>query len=126
MLLATRLRSLCPGLFLLVVRIVLGEVSVLSCAELLSRLFLGIHRGRFGQVHKCTEISTGLNLAAKIIKVKGAKEKVTTLLGALTLPSLPAQHHCPELPHNGQLILGYHQILQNRGLGVTLHHLLYS
>ncbi|NWX59733.1 MYLK3 kinase, partial [Promerops cafer] len=31
--------------------------------------------GRFGQVHKCTEISTGLNLAAKIIKVKGAKEK---------------------------------------------------
>ncbi|NWS28048.1 MYLK3 kinase, partial [Polioptila caerulea] len=31
--------------------------------------------GRFGQVHKCTEKSTGLNLAAKIIKVKGAKEK---------------------------------------------------
>ncbi|XP_068058728.1 myosin light chain kinase 3 isoform X3 [Anomalospiza imberbis] len=31
--------------------------------------------GRFGQVHKCTEIATGLNLAAKIIKVKGAKEK---------------------------------------------------
>uniref|UniRef100_A0A803WG10 Myosin light chain kinase 3 n=1 Tax=Ficedula albicollis TaxID=59894 RepID=A0A803WG10_FICAL len=31
--------------------------------------------GRFGQVHKCTEISTGLHLAAKIIKVKGAKEK---------------------------------------------------
>lgn len=122
MLLATRLRSLCPGLFLLVVRIVLGEISVLSCAELLSRLFLGIHRGRFGQVHKCTEISTGLNLAAKIIKVKGAKEKVTTLLGALTLPSLPAP---APLPHNGQLILGYHQILQNRGLSVTLH-LLYS
>ncbi|KAI1235396.1 Myosin light chain kinase 3, partial [Lamprotornis superbus] len=55
--------------------IVPGEVSVLSSAELLSHLFLGIHRGRFGQVHKCTEISTGLNLAAKIIKVKGAKEK---------------------------------------------------
>ncbi|KAM4637864.1 myosin light chain kinase 3 [Amazona ochrocephala] len=31
--------------------------------------------GRFGQVHKCTEVSTGLNLAAKIIKVKGAREK---------------------------------------------------
>ncbi|XP_069724866.1 myosin light chain kinase 3 isoform X2 [Phaenicophaeus curvirostris] len=31
--------------------------------------------GRFGQVHKCTEISTGLSLAAKIIKVKGAKER---------------------------------------------------
>lgn len=77
------------------VRIALGELSVLSCAELLSLPFLGIHRGRFGQVHKCTEISTGLNLAAKIIKVKGAKEKVTTLLGALTLPSLPAPTPLP-------------------------------
>ncbi|XP_055993037.1 myosin light chain kinase 3 isoform X2 [Sorex fumeus] len=31
--------------------------------------------GRFGQVHKCTEKSTGLSLAAKIIKVKSAKER---------------------------------------------------
>uniref|UniRef100_H2ZZQ7 Protein kinase domain-containing protein n=1 Tax=Latimeria chalumnae TaxID=7897 RepID=H2ZZQ7_LATCH len=31
--------------------------------------------GRFGQVHKCMEKSTGLTLAAKIIKVRGAKEK---------------------------------------------------
>ncbi|XP_068938664.1 myosin light chain kinase 3 [Petaurus breviceps papuanus] len=31
--------------------------------------------GRFGQVHKCTEKSTGLSLAAKIIKVKNAKER---------------------------------------------------
>ncbi|KAH0619613.1 hypothetical protein JD844_000382, partial [Phrynosoma platyrhinos] len=31
--------------------------------------------GRFGQVHKCTEKSTGLCLAAKIIKVKVAKER---------------------------------------------------
>ncbi|XP_073406251.1 myosin light chain kinase family member 4 [Dendrobates tinctorius] len=31
--------------------------------------------GRFGQVHRCVEKSTGLNLAAKIIKVKGHKEK---------------------------------------------------
>nr|XP_033799440.1 myosin light chain kinase 3 isoform X2 [Geotrypetes seraphini] len=31
--------------------------------------------GRFGQVHKCTEVSTGLSLAAKIIKVKGAKDR---------------------------------------------------
>lgn len=123
MLLATRLRSLCTGLFLLVVRIDPGEVSVLSSAELLSHLFLGIHRGRFGQVHKCTEISTGLNLAAKIIKVKGAKEKVTTLLGALSLPSLPDP---TSLPHERQLILGYHQMLQYLGLGVTLQHLLYS
>ncbi|XP_072527796.1 myosin light chain kinase 3 [Salminus brasiliensis] len=31
--------------------------------------------GRFGQVHKCAELSSGLTLAAKIIKVKGMKEK---------------------------------------------------
>ncbi|XP_015261800.1 PREDICTED: myosin light chain kinase 3-like [Gekko japonicus] len=31
--------------------------------------------GRFGQVHKCEEKSTGLKLAAKIIKVRGMKEK---------------------------------------------------
>ncbi|XP_007474879.2 LOW QUALITY PROTEIN: myosin light chain kinase 3 [Monodelphis domestica] len=31
--------------------------------------------GRFGQVHKCTEKSTGLCLAAKIIKVKSAKDR---------------------------------------------------
>ncbi|XP_027723730.1 myosin light chain kinase 3 isoform X2 [Vombatus ursinus] len=31
--------------------------------------------GRFGQVHKCTEKSTGLSLAAKIIKVKSAKDR---------------------------------------------------
>ncbi|CAI9562438.1 unnamed protein product, partial [Staurois parvus] len=31
--------------------------------------------GRFGQVHRCTEKSSGLTLAAKIIKVRGHKEK---------------------------------------------------
>nr|DBA24615.1 TPA: hypothetical protein GDO54_012246 [Pyxicephalus adspersus] len=31
--------------------------------------------GRFGQVHRCTEKTSGLALAAKIIKVKGHKEK---------------------------------------------------
>ncbi|KAL6029887.1 hypothetical protein STEG23_036783 [Scotinomys teguina] len=31
--------------------------------------------GRFGQVHKCTERSTGLALAAKIIKVKNIKDR---------------------------------------------------
>ncbi|KAM6135246.1 myosin light chain kinase family member 4 [Pterocles gutturalis] len=31
--------------------------------------------GRFGQVHKCEEKATGLKLAAKIIKAKGAKQK---------------------------------------------------
>ncbi|KAM3929434.1 myosin light chain kinase family member 4 isoform 2-T2 [Leptodactylus fuscus] len=31
--------------------------------------------GRFGQVHRCVEKASGLTLAAKIIKVKGHKEK---------------------------------------------------
>ncbi|XP_058878604.1 myosin light chain kinase 3-like isoform X2 [Acipenser ruthenus] len=31
--------------------------------------------GRFGQVHKCVENSSGLTLAAKIIKAKGSKER---------------------------------------------------
>ncbi|XP_018613504.2 myosin light chain kinase 3 isoform X2 [Scleropages formosus] len=31
--------------------------------------------GRFGQVHRCTELSSGLTLAAKIIKVKGMKDR---------------------------------------------------
>lgn len=35
-------------------------------------------RGRFGQVHKCAELSSGLTLAAKIIKVRGMKERVST------------------------------------------------
>lgn len=33
-------------------------------------------RGRFGQVHKCMENSSGLMLAAKIIKARSQKEKV--------------------------------------------------
>lgn len=110
MLLATRLRSLCPGLFLPTIRIVPGEVSVLSSAELLSHLFLGIHRGRFGQVHKCTEISTGLNLAAKIIKVKGAKEKVSTVLS-------PAPARGSTLP-----IPGYHKTLPSIGSSPSPAH----
>ncbi|KAK2113200.1 Myosin light chain kinase member 4 [Saguinus oedipus] len=31
--------------------------------------------GRFGQVHKCEEMATGLKLAAKIIKTRGMKDK---------------------------------------------------
>ncbi|XP_032740853.1 myosin light chain kinase family member 4 isoform X1 [Rattus rattus] len=31
--------------------------------------------GRFGQVHKCEEKATGLKLAAKVIKIRGAKDK---------------------------------------------------
>ncbi|XP_051485465.1 myosin light chain kinase 3 isoform X3 [Apus apus] len=49
------------------------QTEVATCYAVCRHEVLG--GGRFGQVHKCTEISTGLNLAAKIIKVKGAKEK---------------------------------------------------
>ncbi|XP_042677310.1 myosin light chain kinase 3 isoform X3 [Centrocercus urophasianus] len=47
--------------------------DVTTCYSVCHHEVLG--GGRFGQVHKCTEVSTGLNLAAKVIKVKGAKEK---------------------------------------------------
>ncbi|XP_050167304.1 myosin light chain kinase 3 isoform X3 [Myiozetetes cayanensis] len=49
------------------------QTEVTACYSVCRHEVLG--GGRFGQVHKCTEMSTGLNLAAKIIKVKGAKEK---------------------------------------------------
>ncbi|XP_010134736.1 PREDICTED: myosin light chain kinase 3 [Buceros rhinoceros silvestris] len=49
------------------------QTEVTACYSVCRHKLLG--GGRFGQVHKCTEISTGLSLAAKIIKVKGAKER---------------------------------------------------
>ncbi|NXY42675.1 MYLK3 kinase, partial [Ceuthmochares aereus] len=49
------------------------QVEVSTCFSVCRHEVLG--GGRFGQVHKCTEISTGLSLAAKIIKVKGVKER---------------------------------------------------
>ena len=40
-------------------------------------------RGRFGIVYKCVEKASGLTLAAKIIKARSAKEKVSVCaLGA--------------------------------------------
>ncbi|NWI71205.1 MYLK3 kinase, partial [Todus mexicanus] len=49
------------------------QTELTTCYSVCRHEVLG--GGRFGQVHKCTEISTGLSLAAKIIKVKGAKER---------------------------------------------------
>ncbi|XP_074824777.1 myosin light chain kinase 3 isoform X1 [Natator depressus] len=49
------------------------HTEITTCYSVCRHEVLG--GGRFGQVHKCTEVSTGLNLAAKIIKVKGAKER---------------------------------------------------
>uniref|UniRef100_A0A8C0G570 Myosin light chain kinase 3 n=1 Tax=Chelonoidis abingdonii TaxID=106734 RepID=A0A8C0G570_CHEAB len=49
------------------------QTEITTCYSVCRHEVLG--GGRFGQVHKCTEVSTGLTLAAKIIKVKGAKER---------------------------------------------------
>lgn len=43
-------------------------------------------RGRFGQVHKCVENSSGLTLAAKVIKARSQKEKVRE-------PTIQCIHH---------------------------------
>uniref|UniRef100_A0A8C0ZNW5 Protein kinase domain-containing protein n=1 Tax=Castor canadensis TaxID=51338 RepID=A0A8C0ZNW5_CASCN len=49
------------------------EMSILAGYTVCQHEVLG--GGRFGQVHRCTENSTGLPLAAKIIKVKSAKDR---------------------------------------------------
>lgn len=47
-----------------------------SNTSLFFSLSLSSIRGRFGQVHKCVENSSGLTLAAKVIKARSLKEKV--------------------------------------------------
>ncbi|OCT82503.1 myosin light chain kinase 3 isoform X2 [Xenopus laevis] len=55
-------------------RIVSIKQAILSsCYSVSQHEVLG--GGRFGQVHRCVEKATGLQLAAKIIKVKGAKDR---------------------------------------------------
>ncbi|XP_040185398.1 myosin light chain kinase 3 isoform X1 [Rana temporaria] len=55
-------------------RIVSIKQAILSsCYTVCQHEVLG--GGRFGQVHKCVEISTGLRLAAKIIKIKAPKDR---------------------------------------------------
>ncbi|XP_036596783.1 myosin light chain kinase family member 4 isoform X1 [Trichosurus vulpecula] len=49
------------------------QIAINSLYTVNRREILG--GGRFGQVHKCEEKSTGLKLAAKIIKTRGVKEK---------------------------------------------------
>ncbi|XP_041125099.1 myosin light chain kinase 3-like isoform X2 [Polyodon spathula] len=49
------------------------HMAVTSYYSLIQNELLG--GGRFGQVHKCAELSSGLMLAAKIIQVKGSKER---------------------------------------------------
>ncbi|XP_018113541.1 myosin light chain kinase 3 isoform X3 [Xenopus laevis] len=56
-------------------RIVSIKQAILSsCYSVSQHEVLG-GRGRFGQVHRCVEKATGLQLAAKIIRVKGAKDR---------------------------------------------------
>lgn len=67
----------------------------------LSLLCRRVCRGRFGQVHRCTEKSTGLSLAAKVIKVKSAKDRVRRLpraLEALAELRIPARLSRPPGP----------------------------
>uniref|UniRef100_A0A8C5WK91 Myosin light chain kinase 3 n=1 Tax=Leptobrachium leishanense TaxID=445787 RepID=A0A8C5WK91_9ANUR len=55
-------------------RIVSIKQAVLSsCYTVCQHEVLG--GGRFGQVHKCVEITSGLRLAAKIVKAKGSKDR---------------------------------------------------
>lgn len=70
----------------------------------LSMLCRHVCRGRFGQVHRCTEKSTGLSLAAKVIKVKSTKDRVRPPkpLAELRTPAClsrpPGAPHCPGPP----------------------------
>lgn len=52
----------------------------------LSLLCRRVCRGRFGQVHRCTEKATGLSLAAKVVKVKSTKDRVRRLPRAPEAP----------------------------------------
>ncbi|XP_051884663.1 myosin light chain kinase 3 [Pristis pectinata] len=68
--------------------------------------------GRFGQVHKCAETSTGLELAAKIIKVKGPKEREEvkneiTVMNQLSHVNLIQLYDAFEAKNNVTLIMEY-------------------
>uniref|UniRef100_A0A3B4X435 Myosin light chain kinase family member 4 n=2 Tax=Seriola lalandi dorsalis TaxID=1841481 RepID=A0A3B4X435_SERLL len=53
----------------------LATVEIAFFFFLFPFLFSLSSRGRFGQVHKCVENSSGLTLAAKVIKARSQKEK---------------------------------------------------
>ncbi|XP_045149665.1 myosin light chain kinase 3 isoform X2 [Echinops telfairi] len=53
--------------------VTIKEISISAGYTVCQHEVLG--GGRFGQVHRCTEKSTGLALAAKIIKVKSPKDR---------------------------------------------------
>ncbi|XP_045667649.1 myosin light chain kinase family member 4 isoform X1 [Ursus americanus] len=55
-------------------RIVAAKQAAINSFYTVSRTEI-LGGGRFGQVHKCEEKATGLKLAAKVIKIKGTKDK---------------------------------------------------
>ncbi|XP_067905468.1 myosin light chain kinase 3 isoform X2 [Heterodontus francisci] len=68
--------------------------------------------GRFGQVIKCAETSTGLELAAKIIKVKGPKDREDikneiTVMNQLSHVNLIQLYDAFEAKNNVTLIMEY-------------------
>ncbi|XP_078400477.1 myosin light chain kinase 3 isoform X1 [Cetorhinus maximus] len=68
--------------------------------------------GRFGQVLKCAEKSTGLELAAKIIKVKGPKDREEvkneiTVMNQLSHANLIQLYDAFEAKNNVTLIMEY-------------------
>ncbi|KAK6303590.1 hypothetical protein J4Q44_G00260440 [Coregonus suidteri] len=68
--------------------------------------------GRFGKVHKCTEKSSGLKLAAKIINTRTAKEKERAnnevqVMNQLSHPNILQLYEAFEAKHQLVLILEY-------------------
>uniref|UniRef100_A0A8C7QFE9 Protein kinase domain-containing protein n=1 Tax=Oncorhynchus mykiss TaxID=8022 RepID=A0A8C7QFE9_ONCMY len=68
--------------------------------------------GRFGKVHKCTEKSSGLKLAAKIINTRTAKEKERAnnevqAMNQLSHPNILQLYEAFEAKHQLVLILEY-------------------
>uniref|UniRef100_A0A5F9C8B9 Myosin light chain kinase 3 n=1 Tax=Oryctolagus cuniculus TaxID=9986 RepID=A0A5F9C8B9_RABIT len=68
--------------------------------------------GRFGQVHRCTEKSTGLSLAAKIIKVKSAKDREdvkneVNIMNQLSHVNLIQLYDAFESKHSCTLVMEY-------------------
>ncbi|KAL0620413.1 Myosin light chain kinase 3 [Plecturocebus cupreus] len=86
------------------------ETSISAGYEVCQHEVLG--GGRFGQVHRCTEKSTGLPLAAKIIKVKSAKDREDVkneinIMNQLSHVNLIQLYDAFESKHSCTLIMEY-------------------
>ncbi|KAK2084890.1 putative myosin light chain kinase 3 [Saguinus oedipus] len=86
------------------------ETSISVGYEVCQHKVLG--GGRFGQVHRCTEKSTGLPLAAKIIKVKSTKDREDVkneinIMNQLSHVNLIQLYDAFESKHNCTLVMEY-------------------